>query len=106
MKISSDITDTNFNYLDLQNRQFLFNNYKTNHNYSTIEIPIEDNLFNVTQAYLKHHPQKSKLKNKKHVVHFLVFMVGEPIKKSGDITKILNEIFGRYIGSSVLRIFT
>ena len=30
-------------------------------------------------------------------------MDGEPINKSGDITKILNKIFGRNIGSSVLR---
>jgi hypothetical protein len=30
-------------------------------------------------------------------------MDGEPINKSGDITKILNTIFGRNIGSSMLR---
>jgi hypothetical protein len=30
-------------------------------------------------------------------------MHGEPISKSSDITKILNKIFGRYIGSSMLR---
>ena len=57
----------------------------------------------VIQSYLKHHPQKSKLKNKKHDVHFLVWMDGEPINKSGDITEILNKIFGRNIGSSMLR---
>ena len=103
MKLSNDMTDTNFNYLDLKNKRFIFNNYKTNHKYDTIEIPIEDKLFKVIQAYLKHHPQKSKLKNKKHDVHFLVWMDGEPINKSGDITKILNKIFGRNIGSSMLR---
>jgi hypothetical protein len=57
----------------------------------------------VIQAYLKHHPQKNKLKNKKHNVHFLVHMDSEPINKSGDITKILTKIFGRNIGSSMLR---
>ena len=103
MKLSNDMTDTNFNYLDLKNKQFIFNNYKTDHKYNTIEIPIEDNLFKVIQAYLKHHPQKSKLKNKKYDVHFLVWIDGEPINKSGDITKILNKIFGRKIGSSMLR---
>jgi hypothetical protein len=30
-------------------------------------------------------------------------MDSEPINKSGDITKILNKIFGRKIGSSMLR---
>jgi hypothetical protein len=103
MKLSNDMTDTNFNYLDLKNKQFIFNNYKTDHKYNTIEIPIEPDLLKVIQAYLKHHPQKSKLKNKKHDVHFLVWMDGEPINKSGDITKILNKIFGRNIGSSMLR---
>jgi hypothetical protein len=97
------MTDTNFNYLDLKNKRFIFNNYKTNHKYDTIEIPIEDNLLKVIQAYLKHHPQKSKLKNKKFQVHFLVHIDSEPINKSGDITKILNKIFGRNIGSSMLR---
>jgi hypothetical protein len=103
MKLSNDMTDTNFNYLDLKNRQFIFNNYKTDHKYNTIEIPIELDLMGVIQSYLKHHPQKSKLKNKKYDVHFLVWMDGEPINKSSDITKILNKIFGRNIGSSMLR---
>ena len=53
----------------------------------------------VIQSYLKHHPHKSKLKNKNFQVHFLVWIDGEPINKSGDITKILNKIFGRNIGS-------
>jgi hypothetical protein len=103
MKLSNDMTDTNFNYLDLKNRQLIFNNYKTDHKYNTIQIPIEPDLKGVIQSYLKHHPQKSKLKNKKHDVHFSVWMDGEPINKSGDITKISNKIFGRNIGSSMLR---
>lgn len=103
MKLSNDMTDTNFNYLDLKNKRFIFNNYKTDHKYNTIEIPIEPDLMGVIQAYLKHHPQKNKLKNKKHDIHFLVWIDGEPINKSGDITKILNKIFGRNIGSSMLR---
>ena len=103
MKLSNDMTDTSLNYLDFKKKRFIFNKYKTNHKYDTIEIPIEDNLLKVIQAYLKHHPHKSKLKNKKHDVHFLVWMDGEPSNKSGDITKILNKIFGRNIGSSMLR---
>jgi hypothetical protein len=103
MKLSNDMTDTNFNYLDLKNKRFIFNNYKTNHKYDTIEIPIEPDLIRVIQSYLKHHPHKSKLKNKKFQVHFLVHIDDEAIDKSGDITKILNKIFGRNIGSSMLR---
>ena len=29
MKIASDMTDTKFNYMDVENKQFIFNNYKT-----------------------------------------------------------------------------
>ena len=47
MKISNNMTDTNFNYLDLKNKRFIFNNYKTNHKYDTIEIPIEPDLMGV-----------------------------------------------------------
>ena len=43
------------------------------------------------------------MKNKKFQVHFLVHIDDEAIDKSGDITKILNKIFGRNIGSSMLR---
>jgi hypothetical protein len=57
----------------------------------------------IIQAYLKHHHQKSELKNKKHDVHFFVHIDSEPINKSGDISKISNKIFGLNIGCSMLR---
>jgi hypothetical protein len=103
MKLSNDMTDTGFNYLDLKNKQFIFNNYKTEHKYNTVKIPIEDDLMKVIQSYLKHHPQKAQLRNKKHNVHFLVHMDGEPINNSAEITKTLNKIFGKNISSSMLR---
>ena len=88
-----------FYLFGFKKKGFIFNNYKTDYKYDIIEIPIEPDLMGVIQAYLKHHPHKSKLKNKKHDVHFLVWMDGEPINKSGDITKKINKIFGRNIGS-------
>jgi hypothetical protein len=103
MKISNDMTDTEFNYLDVKNKQFIFNNYKTDHKYNSVVIDIEDDLMSVINNYLKHHPQKNKLKNKKYNVHFLVHIDGEAIEKSGEITKILNRIFGKNISSSMLR---
>jgi hypothetical protein len=57
----------------------------------------------VINNYLKHHPQKNKQKNKKYNVHFLVHIDGEAIERSGEITKILNKIFGKNISSSMLR---
>ena len=43
------------------------------------------------------------MKNKKYNVHFLVNYYVENIDKSPHITKILNSIFDRKIGSSMLR---
>jgi len=83
----------------------IFNNYKTDHKYNTIQIPIEPDLMGVIESYLKHYPfiKKCKLKNTKLDVHFLVRIDSEPINYSGDITKISNKIYGRNIGSSMLR---
>jgi hypothetical protein len=103
MKISNNKTDTKYNYLDLENQQFIFNQYKTQGTYNSVVITIEDDLMKVIKHYLKYHPDKNKLKNKKYNVHFLVNYFNEPIDKSNDIKKILNNIFGKNIGSSMLR---
>ena len=97
------MTNTDFNYLDIKNQKFIFNNYKTDGKYNTVEIVIEDDMFKVIQKYLKSHPDKLKLKNKKYNIHFLVDFFNRPIDKSNDITKILNKVFGKKIGSSMLR---
>ena len=86
MKIASDMTNTDFNYLDIKNQKFIFNNYKTDGKYNTVEIVIEDDMFKVIQKYLKSHPDKLKLKNKKYNIHFLVDFFNRPIDKSNDIT--------------------
>lgn len=103
MKIASDMTNTDFNYLDIKNKKFIFNNYKTDGKYKSVEIDIEENMFKVIQKYLKFHPDKLKLKNKKYKVHFLVDFFNRPVDKSNDITKILNKVFGKKISSSMLR---
>lgn len=103
MKIASDMTNTDFNYLDIKNKKFIFNNYKTDGKYKSVEIDIEENMFKVIQKYLKFHPDKLKLKNKKYNVHFLVDFFNRPVDKSNDITKILNKVFGKKISSSMLR---
>ena len=57
----------------------------------------------VIELYLNNHPEKSKLKYKNYNVHFLKTLYNESIEKSQDITRILNKIFGKNIGSSMLR---
>jgi hypothetical protein len=103
MKISNDMKDDKFNYLDMDKKQFIFNNYKTQGKYNSVIVPIEDELMKVISLYLANHPEKSKFKNKNYDVHFLKTFYNEDIIKSQDITRILNKVFGKSIGSSMLR---
>ena len=103
MKLSNDMKDDKFNYLNMDKKQFIFNNYKTNGKYNSVVVPIEDELMKVISLYLSNHPEKSKLKNMTYNIHFLKTFYNEDIIKSQDITRILNKIFGKSVGSSMLR---
>ena len=103
MKISNNMNDDKFNYLDMDKKQFIFNNYKTQGTYNSVVVNIEDELMQVISLYLRNHPEKSKLKNKTYNIHFLKTFYNEDIIKSQDMTRILNKIFGKNIGSSMLR---
>jgi hypothetical protein len=95
--------DDKFNYLDMDKKQFIFNNYKTQGKYHLVVVPIEDELMKVIPLYLANHHEKFKLKNKTHNIHFLKTFYNEDIIKSQDITRLLNKVFGKSIGSSMLR---
>jgi len=103
MKISNNMNDDMYNYLDMNKQQFVFNNYKTQGKYNQVVVPIEENLMNVIMLYLNNHPEKSKLKNNNYNVLFLKTFYNEPIEKSQEITRIINKIFGKNIGSSMFR---
>jgi hypothetical protein len=103
MKLSNDMSDDKFNYLDIDKKQFTFNNYKTNGKYNSVIVNIEDELMKVISLYLSNHPEKSKLKNKTYNIHFLKSFYNEDIIKSQEITRLLNKIFGKSIGSLLLR---
>ena len=103
MKISNNMDDDKYNYLDMDKEQFIFNNYKTQGKYNSVVVPIENELMKIISLYLNNHPEKSKLKNKNYNVHFLKSFYNEDIKASQEITRILNKIFGKKIGSSMLR---
>jgi hypothetical protein len=68
MKLSNDMKDDKFNYLDIDKKKHLiFNNYKTNGKYNSV---IEDELMKVILLYLSNQPEKSILKKKNYDVHF------------------------------------
>jgi integrase len=103
MKISSEMSDKKYNYLDLNNKKFIFNNYKTQGTYLSTVVDIPDDLMRIILMYVKVHPESKKLKNKKYNIHFLSTFYGENIEKSASMTNILNKIFDKKIGSSMLR---
>lgn len=101
VSFDGNTSDTSKNYVDLKNREFIFNVYKTAKTYSQTKIDIPPKLYKLIVVYLKYHP----LFNKKNPseIPFLVYSNGKPLDKINSITRILNKIFGKSIGSSLLR---
>jgi len=93
--------DKTKNYLDLKKEQFIFNDYKTAKKYGQQIIDIPKDLMTILKLYVKNHPNKALLK--KEQVPFLVHFDGKPLKSINSITRILNKIFNKKIGSSMLR---
>jgi hypothetical protein len=88
----------NFNYYLPPDEKFCFFNYKTGHTYHLQEIPVALKLQKILLQYLKLHPHK-KQKN----YFLLVNYEGQQLDQVNDITRILNHIFKRKIGVSMLR---
>jgi hypothetical protein len=85
-----------FNYLDLSTNKFLFYNFKTSGTYHLQEIDINEELLKLIKIYLKFYPNKKK-------DFLLVDYRGNPFILVNDITRILNKIFKKNIGVSLLR---
>lgn len=92
------------NYYDLATHQFIFNKYKTSKAYGQQKEAVpnteQEPLQQVLSAYLKHHPL-AKGKNKEY--RLLVKYDGSNMNSQNVITRILNRVFGKKIGSSMLR---
>jgi len=94
------------NYLDIDNKSFIFNDYKTASKYGTQHVAISDDLWNAIMKYFKHHPKVSvnkKTISLKGMEYFLVYFDNSPLDKVNSITRILNKVFEKAIGSSMLR---
>ena len=99
----NDDYDKKYNYLDLATGKWYFNNYKTKGTYKTQEIPASPEMMKVVHSYLKFHPLAKELKKKSGAIPFLVDANGSPFETNNAITRILNKIFGKRIGVSMLR---
>ena len=102
-KSTPDLTKDK-NYLDWTNKQMIFNKFKTSKKDGSITIDLPEKLIEVLSIYIKYHPLiKGKITSKFTEVPFLVFYDGKPLEKVNSITRILNKIFGKSVGSSMLR---
>lgn len=105
----TDSLDDTKNYLDWNNKKLIFNHYKASKKYGRqiIDFGDTDNLLNTIALCLKFHPLNPTptLKKLPKTTNFklLVYGNGLPLIAVNSITRILNKIFGRKIGSSMLR---
>jgi hypothetical protein len=100
-KYSPELSTEN-NYLDLSSSTFIFRNFKTKKTYLDQVIPVSPELMAILKIYLKNHPLKKDMKGK-FCIPLLVDLEGNSFNNSNEITRILNKIFGKKIGSSMLR---
>lgn len=102
MEITNNNTeDNNKNYLDLKKEQFIFNVFKTSKKDGKLIINIPKELLEILKKYIKYHPDKMLLK--KENIPFLVDFNNKPFKSINSITRLLNKIFNKKIGASMLR---
>lgn len=92
------------NYLVLSKgkpTEFIFNKYKTSKTYGTQKVAIPATLSEIIKRYLKVH--SSVLRDKTTTSYPFLVSGGEEITADNSITRILNKIFGKNVGSSMLR---
>ena len=96
---------TDSNYIDLAAKQFIFNKYKTAKKYGQQILDIPEPLFVALSSYLKYHPGRPATRKGAtfEPFPFLVDASGKALTAANAITRALNKIFGRKVGSSLLR---
>jgi len=91
------------NYIDYDNKQLIFNVYKTSKTYDTQDTKYGNDLQQIINMYVKHQPNLKGTIPKDPEKIFLVNYKGEPLLAVNAITNILNKIFDKKISSSMLR---
>lgn len=92
------------NYLNVQDKEFEFNIYKTAKFYGQQIVPISDELMNVVNTWIKFHPLLQGTGRKPVEVPLFVNHTGTRQSTVNFITLRLHKIFdGKKIGASMLR---
>jgi hypothetical protein len=90
------------NYYDLRKNRFIFNNYKTSKRYGRFDFDIPAVLTKALKKFLKHREKRLPVDDHDNKP-LLLKADGSGLARSNDITKLLNKVFGKNIGSSMLR---
>ena len=88
------------NYYDMKTNRFIFNKYKTAKTYGQQIVELPENLKETLKYYVKRHPLSKEMKTD---FPLLVYPSGSPLDQNNSITRALNKIFGKKVGSSMLR---
>lgn len=101
---NTDSLSTANNYICLNDKEIIFNQFKTQKKEGSLHEKIPDELYENLLIYMKYHPLlKGKKLKATQQIPFLVNEDGEPLDKINSITRVLNNIFRKKIGSSMLR---
>jgi hypothetical protein len=99
-----------YNYLFVDDEEFVFQNYKTSKKHGVQKEHIPEELMDTIKLYLKFHPALTSGAHKKPVQFKFLAKFGDNEGKTFDpksgvnaITRILNSVFGKNISSSMLR---
>ena len=90
--------DKSKNYYETSTGRFYFNKYKTSKSHGSQMLEAPKELQDILAAWLKFHPSKGKPE-----MRLLVNADGSALSSVNSITRILNKIFGKHVGSSMLR---
>ena len=100
VKTPKQAEDKDSNYFVLDTKQFIFNKYKTATSHGEQVFDVPDDLVDAILLYCKAHPLKPTMKSP---FQFLVLDDGLPLPSVNSITRILNRIFGKNVGTTMLR---
>jgi hypothetical protein len=107
--VKDKVSDDKINFLVYDKKEFWFRKYKTSKtelkDKNELVVPINDKMMTNINLYFKFHPliHGKKITNSSEEIPFLVNFYGEPLLQVNSITYIINKIFGKNIGSSMMR---
>jgi hypothetical protein len=95
VKSEKEAKSIDFNYYAIKENRFIFNKYKTAKTHGVQVFDVPEDLTKIIKLYLSRHPDPKGM--------FLVYQDGRPLESVNAITRILNRIFGKSVGATMLR---